>query len=346
MEEGNSVEFVNNGRVFEALLEDVRKARHSIHVVAFLWSDGEVSRKLIDALTEKARSGVQCRILVDAIGSLSFGDKQENPLEAAGCEVHKFRPVPGQDDLARNHRKIVLVDGRVGITGGYGIDDRWQGDGEHALRWRDSNVRVRGPVVLQMQQAFAENWQEAAGKLLPADAFPPPERAGRVRAAFVASTESGVVTRSDRLTQLFIAAARERVWLANAYFLPSRPIVDLLALKAREGIDVRVLSAGDKTDTAPYLGPQRERMDWLIAQGARGWEYAPTMMHSKTMLVDGSLVAVGSCNLDALSLNKMDEGALVIDDAGIARQLERQWERDLTLSRERGAPPEQRSARK
>jgi cardiolipin synthase len=344
LETGNSVEFINNGKVFDAILSDIAKARRSIHVVTFIWSDGEVSKRVMAAIAARTQAGVQCRILVDAVGSLSFTDDQTAPLREAGCDVRRFRPIPGQDDLARNHRKIVIVDGRVGITGGFGIDDRWLGDGMRGEAWRDSNVRVRGPAVLGMQQAFAENWQETTQKLLPSDAFPEPERAGKVRAGFVTSTEHGVVTHNDRLTQLFIAAARERIWLANAYFLPSEPILQLLERKARQGVDVRILAAGEKTDTAPYLGPQRERMDRLIAAGAKAWEYEPAMMHGKTMLVDQSLVAVGSCNLDPLSLNKMDEGALVADDAALAKQLERQWTQDVAHAKQRAKPAGQVAA--
>ena len=335
LEPGNQVEFVNNGKVFDAAMEEIRGARKNVHIVSFIWSDSETSRKLIAAITERAKKGVACRILVDAIGSIGFGDKQMNPLEAAGCEVHKFRPVPGQDDLARNHRKLIIVDGRVGITGGFGIDDKWKGRGKADDQWRDSNVRVRGPAVAAMQQAFAENWQEAARELLPEDAFPKLEKAGPTAAAFVSSTDSGVVTKGDRLTQLLIAAARKRVWIASGYFVPSDPILELLERKAREGVDVRVLAAGDKTDAPLYLGAQRDRMDRLVRTGARAFEYQPAMLHSKTMLIDDSLVEVGSCNLDALSLNKMEEGALVADDARLAKELEAQWVKDLKHSAER-----------
>ncbi len=264
--------------------------------------------------------------------------KESGPLEAAGCDVRKFRPVPGQDDLARNHRKIILVDGRMGITGGFGIDDKWRGRGKSDEEWRDSNVLVRGPAVAGMQQAFAENWQEAASELLPPDAFPRLEKAGDTPAAFVTSTDNGVVTKGDRLTQLLIAAAKKRVWIANAYFVPSEPILQLLEKKVRQGVDVRILAAGEKTDTHVYLGPQRERMDRLVVEGARGFEYQSSMLHSKTVLVDDSLVVVGSSNLDALSLNKMDEGALVADDPRLAKQLERQWVEDLKHSAERVKP--------
>ncbi|HWE26259.1 MAG TPA: phospholipase D-like domain-containing protein [Myxococcales bacterium] len=332
---GNEVVWVNNGKVFAAAVAEIRKAKKSIHIVSFLWSDSDTSRRLSAAIAERARKGVACRIIVDAIGSLSFGEREIAPLADAGCSVQKFRPVPGQDDLARNHRKIIVVDGRVGITGGFGIDDKWRGRGKSEDHWRDSNVLVRGPAVATMQQAFAENWQETASELLPADAFPKLEKMGPTPAAFVASTESGVVTKIDRLTQLFIAAAHKRVWIANAYFVPSEPILELLERKAREGVDVRILAAGEKTDAHMYLGPQRERMDRLIAAGARGFEYQPSMMHSKTILVDDSLVQVGSSNLDALSLNKMDEGAVVADDMRLAKELEQQWVDDLLQSAER-----------
>ena len=346
LEPGNEVRWINNGKVFEAAVTEIAKARKSIHIVTFIWSDSDTARRLTAAIAERTRRGVACRILVDAAGSLSFSEKESAPLEEAGCDVRKFRPIPGQDDLARNHRKIIVVDGRVGITGGFGVDDKWRGRGKSEEEWRDSNVIVRGPAVAAMQQAFAENWQEAASELLPQDAFPRLEKAGDTAAAFVTSTDNGVVTKGDRLTQLLIASAKKRVWIANAYFVPSEPILQLLERKAQNGVDVRILAAGEKTDAHLYLGPQRERMDRLIEAGARGFEYQVTMLHSKTMLVDDTLVAVGSSNLDALSLNKMDEGVLVADDARLAKELERQWVQDLLHSAERVKMDGSRRARR
>ena len=333
---GNSVDVFNNGSVFDAQLEEVARARKSIHIETFIWSSGKVSDRLVDAVMARARKGVQCRILVDAVGSIGF-EKIGQRLAYAGCAVRMFRPVPGQDDVARMHRKMVIVDGRTGFTGGFGIDDKWLGKGlsDDPPEWRDSNLRVRGPAVRDMQQAFAENWQESGGELLPPEAFPPPETPGDVHAAFVSSTEHGVVTKGDRMTQLLIGAAKRRIWISNAYFVPSTPIMELLGRKAREGVDVRVLAAGDKTDTPLYLKTQRERMDDLVKAGARAYEYEPAMMHGKTMLVDETLVAVGSCNMDALSLNKLEEGALVVDDRRIALEEERRFIDDMAHSRQR-----------
>lgn len=340
---GNRVDVYNNGSIFDAQLEEIGRAKKSIHIETFIWASGKVSDRLVDALMAKARKGVQCRILVDAVGSIGF-ESIGQKLAYAGCSVRMFRPVPGQDDVARMHRKLVIVDGRTGFTGGFGIDDKWRGKGlsEDPPEWRDSNLRVRGPAVRDMQQAFAENWQEAGGELLPPDAFAAGTSEGQVKAGFVSSTEHGVVTKGDRLTQLLIEAAKKRIWISNAYFVPSSPIMELLARKAREGVDVRVLAAGDKTDTPLYLKAQRERMDELVKAGARAYEYEPAMMHGKTMLVDDTLVAVGSCNLDALSLNKLEEGALVVDDRRIALEEERRFIDDLAHSRERRGPVAQR----
>jgi cardiolipin synthase len=328
---GNQITPEDNGDIFDAELEAIHEARESVHIVTFIWSDGEVSNRIIDALAARVRAGVRCRIIVDALGSPDFSSLQRR-LELLGCEAHKFRLLPGQDDAARNHRKIMIVDGRVAFTGGYGIDDRWQGDGLHdepTPMWRDTNLRVRGPVVAEMQQAFAENWEEVTGSLLPAGAFPRLEPLGESTAAFVTSTENSVVTRNERLTQLFIAAAKKRLWIANAYFVPSQPILDLLARKAHEGVDVRVLAAGERTDTRPYLPSQRSRMRDLMKHGVRAFEYRPTMLHSKTIILDDRYVAIGSCNLDPLSLNKMDEGAVVADDPKLNAEEARRYLDDL-----------------
>jgi cardiolipin synthase len=336
MSGGNEVVAVDNGEIFAAALGEIARARRSVHIVTFIWSDGHVSNRIIDALAARTREGVQCRVIADALGSPDFAGLQRR-LESIGCEAHHFRPIPGQDDVARQHRKLIIADGRVGITGGFGIDDKWDGEGriDEPPQWRDSNLRVRGPAVLEMQQAFAESWQEATGTLLPRDAFPAHADAGHSLAAFVSSSENSIATRTDRLTQLLIAVARKRVWISNAYFVPSTPIMALLTRKAREGVDVRILAAGDHTDTKPYLPSQRARMEQLARDGVKTYEYEPTMMHSKTMLVDDRIVAVGSSNLDALSLNKMDEGAVVVVDEKLAQEQAARFLQDLALSLER-----------
>jgi cardiolipin synthase len=332
---GNAVALLDNGAVFDALVEEIGRARSSVHVLLYIWEKGAASDRITAALVERARAGVACRILVDDFGSLDFAKTVQPPLVQAGCEVRLFRPLPGKDKLSRNHRKIVVIDGKTAFTGGFGIRDNWLGDGVHEEGWRDANVRFTGPAVADAQQAIAENWQEAGGALFPPAAFPELTAAGPAAAAFVSSTASPNVTRSERLTQLMIAAARKRIWIANAYFVPSRAILDLLARKASSGVDVRILAPGKKSDSKTSFGAQQGEYGALMRRGVRVWEYQPSMMHAKTMVVDDELSLLGSINLDPLSLNKLEEGALVVEDRALAAALALTFGRDCEQSKER-----------
>nr|WP_240672655.1 phospholipase D-like domain-containing protein [Corallococcus coralloides] len=341
MEPRNRIRWANNGAVFDVMVEEIGRARASIHIVMFIWRPGRASDRMIEALAERARKGVHCRVLVDPLGSGPFESEVKPRLEAAGCEAHLFRPLPADENLARNHRKILVVDGKVAITGGLAIQDEWLGDARNEKEWRDTNVRVQGPVVAQLQQAFAENWQESTGELLPQTDFPTLsveqpglDAAGEGWAAFVSSTANPEVTRAERLTQLMVKAAKKRLWISQAYFTPNDALTALLVEKARAGVDVRVLAPGDKNDQRAITVLQRQTYDTLRAAGVRLWEYQPSMMHAKTMLVDDRLVLVGSINYDALSFNLLEEGSLVLEDVEAARQLEAIFLDDLTKARE------------
>ncbi len=331
MAEGHQATLVNNGAVFDVLVEEANRAQRSIHLLLYIWEQGKASDRVVAALVSRAKAGVACRILVDAFGSPDFEKTVQVPLARAGCEVRVFRPAL---DLARNHRKLAIFDGSVAITGGFGIRDNWLGDGVHAEGWRDANVRFTGPAVQNAQQAFAENWQEAGGALLPDDAFPSPTQRGAASAVFVSSTASPNVTRAERLTQLLIAAAKRRLWIANAYFVPSDGIVELLAQKAAQGVDIRILVPGKKSDSKTAFGAQQLEYGTLRERGVRVWEYLPAMMHAKSMLVDDELVLVGSVNLEPLSLRKLEEASLLVQDRTLASELERDFTRDLTNARE------------
>ncbi|RYZ42570.1 MAG: hypothetical protein EOO71_07250 [Myxococcaceae bacterium] len=302
---------------------------------------GRASDRMLEALSQRAAKGVTCRVLVDPMGSGPFEKEVKPKLEAAGCEAHMFRPLPADENLARNHRKIVVVDGKVAITGGLAIQDEWLGEARNEQEWRDTNVRVQGPVVAQLQQAFAENWQESTGELLPLTDFPTLSQgqpglddAGEGWAGFVSSTANPEVTRAERLTQLMVKAAKHRLWISQAYFTPNDALMQLLMERAKAGVDVRVLAPGDKNDQRAITVLQRQTYDALLAAGVRLWEFQPSMMHAKTMLVDDRLVLVGSINYDALSFNLLEEGSLVLEDVDAARQLEAIFLEDLTKARE------------
>jgi cardiolipin synthase len=261
-------------------------------------------------------------------------DELRAKFDRAHCQLRVFRPLPGPDNAARNHRKVFVIDGRVGFTGGFGVDDKWLGDGRGPKEWRDTNVRVEGPAVAEMQQAFGENWQEPGGDFLPPSEFPRLDPNGQAKAAFVRSDAAPVVTRAERLTQLAIASARKRVWIENAYFAPSKAILDLLGRQAAAGVDVRMVVAGRKSDSKlEFLWAQMDYGE-LQKRGVRIWEYQASMIHSKTMLVDDSLVIIGSVNLEPLSLNKLEDGALVAQDETAARKLAKDFEEDCARSKE------------
>ncbi|WP_240359256.1 phospholipase D-like domain-containing protein [Pyxidicoccus trucidator] len=341
---GNHIRWANNGAVFEAITDELKQAKTSINIVMFIWRPGRASDQVLKVLTERARDGVACRVLVDPLGSPTFEAQLKPRLEAAGCRAHLFRPLPADENLARNHRKLVIVDGRVAITGGLAIQDEWLGEGLKEKEWRDTNAWVRGPVVAQMQQAFAENWQETNGELLPASDFPTLSEpapgldgAGEGWAAFVGSTANPEVTRAERLTQLMVRAAQKRLWIAQSYFTPNDALLKQLVERARAGVDVRVLAPGDLNDQRVITVAQRAAYDELLEAGVRIWEYQPTMMHAKTMLVDDRLVLVGSINYDPLSFNVLEEGSLVLEDDEAARSMEAFFLEDLEHAKEVGA---------
>lgn len=339
MRPGNSVELLQNGHVFDALEEEILSARSSLHIVMYIWQPGAPSDRVLRALGNR-RAGVTCKVLVDPLQSQRF-DEVSVRLSALGCDWRITRPMEGairdldaRRMVARNHRKIIIRDGRVGITGGFGIWRSWLGDGRTPDGWRDTAVRVFGPAVREMQLAFAQNWQEAGGPLLPASDFPELLPVGAARAAFIASTPGIVTSNAERMTALTVYAARERLWITNSYFIPSTAQVDMLVAKARAGVDVRVLVPGRFMDMAPVLNAQRSTYSRLLEAGVRIWEYEVSMLHAKTMVVDGHLSVVGSTNLDPVSMQSADEGSLVIDDPTVAAALAHDFTEDLRYSRE------------
>ena len=341
--EGHEVELVNNGALFDRMVELIGRARRSVHVVVFIWRPGEPSNRILEALANR-REGVACRVVVDPLGATgSFEEEVQPKLAQLGCDARLYRPVTKvehRERLARNHRKLVIVDGEWGLTGGFGIHESWLGDGVSGEeQWRETNALIRGPAVREMQLAFAEDWQEVGGGLLPEETLPEPSKLekrskGDARAAFSKSSPGPGGTAADKLTQLVIASAKERLWISNAYFVPSEAILQLLEEKRREGVDVRVLAAGPVHDWKVVLEAQRAAYPRLLEAGIRIWEYQPSMMHAKTVLVDDRLSVIGSTNLDPLSLNRLEEGSIVVDDRKLAEDLAKTFERDLGYAKE------------
>ncbi len=330
MQPGHAVKLLTNGSVFDALDASIRGARSSVHIVMYIWEKGAASERVVAALVDRARAGIDCRIVIDDFGSPDFDDDVRPALEAAGCEVRTFRPVlEGDDELARNHRKIVVIDGNVAFVGGFGVRDDWLGDGVTGDAWRDTSLQLTGPAVLDAQQAIAENWLEAGGKYLPAESFPPPAPVGGASAAVVTSTASPTSSRAERLILLMVQAATRRLWIANAYFVPSGAIRDAIERKAKQGVDVRLIVPSiAKNDSKASAGVEPLEVGSLVDAGVRVLSYQPSMMHAKTMVIDDDLAVVSSINLDPLSLSKLEEVAVIVRDRAFTTELSRAFDAD------------------
>jgi cardiolipin synthase A/B len=298
--------------------------------------------RIAELACRRPREGLAVRILVDPMGSTGFDAELHRPLTQAGCDVRYFRaPRKSHFSLTgRNHRKLVIVDGRIGFTGGFGIAPEWSGDGVSRGAWRDANAEVEGPVVRQMQAAFAAHWLETGGALLPDAELERAEPAGDACAAYVTSMDVKGLSHARWVTHIALMAARRRAWIANAYFVPPPEVLGTLLLVPSRGVDVPIMLPGPHQDHPSVTFLQRRLYPRLEARTIDVYEYQPSMMHAKTMLVDDRLVVVGSINFDFLSMELLEEGCLVVDDLTFAAQLEARWHRDMALSRHvTGAQP-------
>lgn len=330
--EGNEIELISNGAIFDALDEEIRGARETIHISEFMWmGTGEPSNRIGRAILAR-RPGVKCRILIDWFGSRKFDRELERRLRADGVELRRHTPLP--DPFRVNHRRIFVFDGRRAFVGGFGIWRSWLGDGAQPEHWRDTAARVRGPIVGDLQRAFDHSWQNEGGAPLPAAAYPRLRGGGTVRAAVVASSPAWArTTRAARMYYALIASARRRLWVANSYFVPDRSLQNLLIARARDGVDVRVLAPGPHHDVAIVLAGQRRTYARLLAGGVRIYEYGASMMHAKTLVVD-DVAVVGSTNMDQQSLSFLWEASVVAQAPRLAAQLGERYLLDLARSRE------------
>jgi cardiolipin synthase len=271
------------------------------------------------------------------MGSTGFDEQLQGRLREAGCDVLYFRPLK-KFPLAftgRNHRKLIVVDGRVGFTGGFGIAPEWSEGGPSSPPWRDSNVEVEGPVARQMQAAFAAHWLEAGGFMLPAEDFERARPAGDARAGYATSTDVSGLSHARWVTHIALAAAQRRAWIANAYFAPPPEVLGTLCDRQGKGIDVRLLlPAPHHQDHPTVTFIQRRLYPKLEKSGVSAYEYLPSMMHAKTMLIDDRLSVVGSMNLDFLSMEWLEEGCLLVDDPPFAKTFEQRWLVDMARSRQ------------
>jgi cardiolipin synthase len=333
----NRVELLLNGeQIFPAQVAAIRSAQKTFTYAQYVYETGPPAQALLRAMSERCQAGVHGHVLVDGVGSLAMPAESRETLERAGCEFAIFRPVdlPTIGELNnRNHRRILVVDGRIGFTGGSGASSKWMGNGRREGYWRQTDVRIEGHVVTDLQAAFAENWLEATGRALGgADYFPRQDRRGEVLAQIVRSSpERG--TLSMYMMYLFaISAAQRMIYLTNPYFVPDTGITNaLLAARAR-GVRIVLLLPGD-IDHEVVEAASRAGFGRLLDAGVEIYEYQAGLLHAKTMTIDGEWAMVGSANMDNRSLALNNEISLIAYDREVAGRLQGVFEEDLSHSR-------------
>jgi cardiolipin synthase len=339
---GHFVEvFTDGDETYPRLWADLRSARRSITLQMYYCQPGRMADEFQAILLERAAAGVRVLFLRDAFGSAALSDEYVDALKTGGVEVAEFRPTKWYQLFKvyhRSHIRVAVIDGTVGYTGGFGIDDKWWGDGQHEGQWRDTNVRFTGPAVLQHQATFAAGWAEATGTLLTGDLFFPtdddPTDDGPVLAGLLHAAPTVGSTSAERHFALAIGSARRRLFVTNSYFVPGPDFCDMLAAAARRGVDVRVLTCNEKGDVQTTYYAGRAIYERLLRRGVRIFEYQPAMMHAKSIVADGRFVSVGTVNFDNRSMSFNDETALLAVDSDLGGQMERLFERDLARSRE------------
>ena len=334
---GNRVTALNNGaEIFPAMLGAIAEAESTITFETYVYWSGEVGRRFAEALAGRARAGVEVKVLIDWVGGAKMDEALLELMEEAGVEVHRYRPLRwyslGRMNN-RTHRKLLVIDGRVGFTGGVGIADPWAGDARNPDEWRDLHFRLDGPAVAQIQAAFMDNWIKTTGEVLNGPTyFPPVAPAGDVDAHVFISSPAGGSNSMHLMYLMALAAAQHTVDLQAAYFVPDRLALDALVAARERGVRVRVLVPGDHIDSDLVRISSRQTWGELLRAGVEIHQFAPTMLHNKLLVVDGAMVSVGSTNFDIRSFELNDEASLNLYDSTFAAAMTDVFEADLRRS--------------
>ena len=335
---GNHVEVMLNGDgTYPRLWEDLRSAQRSITLQLYYGAPGRMADMLGQILRERAKAGVRVLVLYDAFGTVDIPAHHRDELRAAGIVVEPFRPIRFSTlHLAQNrsHVRGIVIDSGVGWTGGFGIDDKWFGDGRSNGSWRETNVRFEGPAVRQLQAAFAAAWVEATGVMFTGRATLQSEPNGATAAGLLYTAPTLGSTAAERFFALSIAGARNTLYITNSYFAPDRNFIDLLSDAARRGVDVRILTAGPRTDVKVVRLAGRAWYDTLLAAGVRVYEWQPSTLHAKTFVVDREWFTVGSMNFDNRSMALNDEATLMVLDRAAGENMNRIFLDDLRHAEE------------
>jgi cardiolipin synthase len=336
--QGNRVEHLENGdEIFPAMLDAIRSAKKTITFETYIYWSGEIGETFADALCERAQAGVRVHVLLDWVGSAKMESTMLDEMKKCKVEVERYHE-PAWYNLTRmnnrTHRKLLVVDGTVGFTGGVGVADHWTGDAQDKEHWRDSHFRAEGPVVAEFQAVFLDNWMKATGRVLHSpDYFPKIENTGTVPAQMFSSSPTGGSESMQLMYLLSIASASKSILLSSSYFVPDELAIKALVDAAKRGVQIRIITPGEHIDTAIVRRASRARWGDMLKAGVEIYEYQPTMFHCKVMIVDGFLVSTGSTNFDTRSFRLNDEANLNVYDPAFAAEMTKVFEKDLAQSR-------------
>ena len=335
---GKATILQNGDAFFPAMLEAIRGATDSVNFEVYIFEPDEVGRQFIDAFKDRARAGVEVRLLLDGFGAIKTTKRYREELTAAGVRIGRFRPFSLRSLVRfhkRTHRRAIVIDGLVGFTGGAAISKKWKGNVTNRHEWRDSMTRVTGPMVAGIQSAFASDWVYCTGEVIAGPRFFPPVKHGAGLCGLsVSSSPSDALQPIRLLFWVSYVNARERLWICNSYFIPDIRLRTAVIERAKQGVDVRILVPGNHTDAIPLQWAGRSYYQELLEVGVRIFEYNPAMMHAKTMVADGAWSIVGSANLDERSMELNEENVLGIADRDFARAIEQDMSADFNRSRE------------
>lgn len=338
--EGNKIDLLQNGEFFTELMRSIEKARVSINFETFLWKKGKLSKEIVDLLCRKAKEGVEVRVLLDGSGGKGIGKDEKKCMLDAKITVEKFNRMHigniGRINQ-RDHRKIVVIDGKVGFVGGHCVVDTWLGEAQDKKHFRDISARVEGPIVNRIQSAFSENWIEETGEVIAGTKFfPELGEKGNCSTHLAYTTPAGSSSAVEILHYLAIDAAREQILIQNPYFLPDPEAIKTLERAVERGVVVKVmLPSADASDNPLVQHASHHHFGTLLKRGVRIFEYERTLLHQKVLTIDHTWSAVGSTNFDDRSFELNDEISLGIIDGGIARELEKIFEKDAAHATER-----------
>lgn len=331
---GNRITAYQNGdEIFPAMLEAIAAAKKTITFETYIYWSGDIGDRFADALAERARAGVKVNITIDWVGSVKMEEALLQRMEAAGIRLERYRPLHWYNLSRlnnRTHRKLLVVDGMIGFTGGVGIADQWLGHAQDAEHWRESHFRIDGPAVAQMQAAFNDNWIKMTGEVLNgADYFPPLQPVGNMDAHLFIASPSGGSESMHLMYLMAIAAAEHSIDLSMSYFVPDELLVKALLATRHRGVRVRILLPGAVTDSETVSLASKAEWGPLLLAGIEMFEYQPTMLHVKMLVVDHELVSVGSTNMDIRSFRLNDEASLNVYDRDFATRMKVVFDADL-----------------